>query len=535
MKNEEVKNSKSKGAKILGVIGIVALIAYNGWVVFNNHLGSGSVRGTVKELLIENIPNCINDEIVKFVELDDVKLDGIADDKWDGVAMAKLEAKETGKIDSVKFTFDVEKKGSMVYINNLMLDEGSAESLLTEKSTGSQKGKVAKGASKPKITDWTSYIKDWDVKVEQMTSVQQKELRESEVGRPAEIIVTVDDVSENSEDGESAYVISSKALGEKWVNIWVYNTENTRDAYAKVKSLHKNSKIKVAGVVFFLEFNELTLGLSPAPQIACLQLTVETKDALSLDKQYDEVLLKMVKIMKDVDPKSVPDQNAIEKEQKKFRSLTIKDKEKELAQMREDLAGMESKSREEVVTMMQSSDETDMAFRARSLYAGIAQANTEREGVGLPSVWPKSNGMLDDDKEDVAGIKFESATSYFLTLFDRVHKGENAYVDTLIEKYAFEKSGKKSAWLIAKGVNDKLSDNVPVLVSSNVDASSLIVKAGTYEAKGLQGTLKFLGNFAILVYKNGKVSVIKSGNSGMSNVYQNQDFVIPNGFSYLVP
>lgn len=277
------------------------------------------------------------------------------------------------------------------------------------------------------------------------------------------------------------------------------------------------------------------MGLSPAPQIACLQLTVETKDALSLDKQYDEVLLKMVKIMKDVDPKSVPDQNAIEKEQKKFRSLTIKDKEKELAQMREDLAGMESKSREEVVTMMQSSDETDMAFRARSLYAGIAQANTEREGVGLPSVWPKSNGMLDDDKEDVAGIKFESATSYFLTLFDRVHKGENAYVDTLIEKYAFEKSGKKSAWLIAKGVNDKLSDNVPVLVSSNVDASSLIVKAGTYEAKGLQGTLKFLGNFAILVYKNGKVSVIKSGNSGMSNVYQNQDFVIPNGFSYLAP
>ena len=160
MKNEEVKESKSKGAKILGVIGIVALIAYNGWVVFNNHLGGGGVQGTVKELLVENIPNCINDEIVKFVELDDVKLDGIADDKWDGVAMAKLKAKESGKVESGKFTFDVEKKGAIVSINNLMLDEKSVESLLSceKMDTGS------KAVMECSIKEQTS--KSGDVKTE---------------------------------------------------------------------------------------------------------------------------------------------------------------------------------------------------------------------------------------------------------------------------------------------------------------------------------------------------------------------------------
>lgn len=540
MKNEEVKNSKSKGAKILGVIGIVALIAYNGWVVYNNHLGSGSVKGTVKDLLIENIPNCINEDVVSFVELDDVKLDGIADDKWDGVAMAKLKAKESGKVAPVRFTFDVEKKGTMVYVNDLKLDEESAEVLFVDETSNTAEEQYSKGATKSKITDWAAYVEKLNADADQMTEIQKKELCAAEQGRPVEIAVVVDDVSEWSEDGEMCYVIRSRLelQGQDRRNIYVYvfNVENSRVAFENTKKLAKNTKICVVGAVFFLDGPIL---FSIDPRIACVQIKSANidgaSDALALDEQYDELTHKIIKLTKSIDPSSIPSEDVLEKEQKKFRSLAIKDKEKMLAQMREVLAGLESTSREEVVAMMQSRDEADMARRARTLYTGIVQANTERECVGRSSIWPKSNDMLDDDKEDVAGIKFESATSYFLTLFDRAHKGESAYVDTSIEKYAFEKSGKKSAWLVATGVSDKLADNVPVLVSSNVDVSSLIVKAGTYEATGLQGTLKFLGNFAILVYKDGKVSVIKSGDSGMSNAYQNRDFVIPNGFSYLVP
>lgn len=291
MNNDETKKENSMIAKIIGVIGVIALIAYNGWVVYNNHFGRGSVIGTVKELLAENIPNCINEEVVRFVELDDVKLEGIADNKWDGEASVKLKAKETGKVAPGRFTFGVEKKGSMIYLNDLKLDEESIKELLVgevsdvtneetpkELSVGEASDATdeesLKGTNKPKVTDWASYVKKLNADANKMTTIQKKELHEAEKGRLVEIDVVVDDVQESSEDGTTYYVISShlesQGQDRRTIQINVFNFDNSCDAFEISKKLTKNAKICVVGAVFFLD--SPLFPLDDDPRIACFQI-----------------------------------------------------------------------------------------------------------------------------------------------------------------------------------------------------------------------------------------------------------------------
>lgn len=341
VKNEEVKSSKSKVIKALCGLGVVALIAYNGWVVYNNHFGSGSVKGTVKELLVENIPQCLDEDVIGFVELEDVKLDKLSDNKWDGEATARLKARGTGKTGSGRFTFEVEKKGSMVYVNNLKIDEASAENLLADENPEAPNEGVSEGGSKSKVTDWASYVKDLNTKAEQMTDVQKQELCQSEVGRPVEIVVTVDDVSELSEDGGSCYVIQSRTLpANQNTYVYVSDVENSREAYKQAKLLRKNSKIKVIGVIFFIES---PFFLNIDPRIACLQLSDLVEDCSSLDQQYDELMVKMVKLMGEKDVDSVPDKDALEKDKKRFRALPKEEKEKLLGEASAVLKKLETK------------------------------------------------------------------------------------------------------------------------------------------------------------------------------------------------
>jgi len=80
-----------------------------------------------------------------------------------------------------------------------------------------------------------------------------------------------------------------------------------------------------------------------------------------------------------------------------------------------------------------------------------------------------------------------------------------------------------------------MPDNIPVIVSSNVDPKTLIVTPGNYEGKRLNGSLQFSGEWAVLIYKGGAAAVLKRKYASLANVYQKQSFVIPKGFGYLNP
>ena len=188
-----------------------------------------------------------------------------------------------------------------------------------------------------------------------------------------------------------------------------------------------------------------------------------------------------------------------------------------------------------------------MAMRGRNLFVAITQANTDRESAGLCSVWPsEETDGLDDDEKKLIGAS--STTEYFKELFDFDNKGDSAkwkpYVDvdvgvlsgggvpgasgTTLEK-------KNIAWLIAKNVVDAMADVVPVLVSRNVEYSTLNSALGN-KVEGNETTEVGCGNGKgeddqpfgnkgwVLVRKGGASQVIKAKYSKYSVIFNQQGF-----------
>ena len=196
-----------------------------------------------------------------------------------------------------------------------------------------------------------------------------------------------------------------------------------------------------------------------------------------------------------------------------------------------------------ISSAMFNANTSAMAMRGRNLFVAITQANTDREAAGLSKVWPQQNtdGLDDDDKK-------LTTTDYFKYLFDFENKGDSAkwkpYVDvdigvlsgggvpgasgTTLEK-------KNIAWLIAKNVVDAMADVVPVLVSRNVEYSTLNSALGN-KVEGNETTEVGCGNGKgeddqpfgnkgwVLVRKGGASQVIKAKYSKYSVIFNQQGF-----------
>ena len=125
-------------------------------------------------------------------------------------------------------------------------------------------------------------------------------------------------------------------------------------------------------------------------------------------------------------------------------------------------------------------------FSMRSLFVAIDQANVERDSVGLPTVWPRTKDF-GNDKDDIAGKSFKSASDYFAALFDLNNFGKEnwkPYVDN--ECYNIGSNLKvfnlseharpfSSDWIVAANVKEEFSNYLPVLISANVDPKSIKV------------------------------------------------------------
>ena len=258
MSDEKKKSEKSKLVKILGGLAVAGVIAYNGWVVWYN--AEGSVRSATKELLTELIPQSLDEEVVEFVEVENFKIDSTAKHKWAGEANAKVKVKESGKIGNIRFTFDVEEKkedkGEMVYVQNLLADEASAVELLGRETESVEdevktNGRGSQDMGKPEITDLSAHVAALKERAENMTTLQQSELREKEEGRTVEVVIKVIDVhkEEYSDDGKSVDVACIDA--SSGISVVVPNIKNTASAYKKAIGLVKGTRAKVVGILCY--------------------------------------------------------------------------------------------------------------------------------------------------------------------------------------------------------------------------------------------------------------------------------------------
>ena len=184
----------------------------------------------------------------------------------------------------------------------------------------------------------------------------------------------------------------------------------------------------------------------------------------------------------------------------------------EIGVMAGGIAGCGQKSLDEAVKM---------EISGRNLFIAITQSNTERYAISnLANVWPHTSEEdgLSDNGNDIAGMKFTSATAYFKTLFGV--GGDESYVDIDIS-YAMSEG--KSMWCVAQGVVDEMSDNVPVLISANFDCSVLPCSWTGSESNASKpipiGLLGKMGDSAIVVvYKGGRVKVIKKKDVTLHNI-----------------
>ena len=143
------------------------------------------------------------------------------------------------------------------------------------------------------------------------------------------------------------------------------------------------------------------------------------------------------------------------------------------------------------IAMYAGSD--SIATRGRDIYVSIVSANTERKPLGFRSVWPKTQidevQCSDNGKPrgDIVNMAFSNAVDYFKVLYDE----ENAeYPDKwapFVLGFDYSKlagrgvqiapMGRLTAdycmWCIAGNVRDEMEDVIPVLVTRNVDCSSL--------------------------------------------------------------
>jgi len=200
------------------------------------------------------------------------------------------------------------------------------------------------------------------------------------------------------------------------------------------------------------------------------------------------------------------------------------------------------------------------AMNGRKIVQGIIQANTDRQAKGKTSVWPhnKTDDGLSDDKEDIAGQTFSTATDFFKELFDIEHQTSSDEWQPYIDGYestwlagagvppATPGSLQKEnvAWTVAKGFTDDLGDFLPVLVSRNASTDTF-AKSSTYNSNdmtdritlGEKNPLPFGKKGCVIVTKGGGADTYKARDSRPKDIYKSNSFSIPQGIeiSYIEP
>jgi len=196
-----------------------------------------------------------------------------------------------------------------------------------------------------------------------------------------------------------------------------------------------------------------------------------------------------------------------------------------------------------ISSAMLSANTAAMSMRGRNLFVALTQVNTEREGAGLQAVWPQQDteGLDDDDKQLIGA---SSTTDFFKYLFNMDNYGTQEwqpYVSVDISVLSGGgvpgmSNGKLEkdniAWVVTQNIQSEIEDVIPVMVSRNVDYTSLASSLTSYDGQSTtqiecgKGTYTTpFGNKAwVLVRKGGAAQVIKSKYSKLNVIFNKQGF-----------
>ena len=200
-----------------------------------------------------------------------------------------------------------------------------------------------------------------------------------------------------------------------------------------------------------------------------------------------------------------------------------------------------------------------MSMRGRNLFVGITQANTEREGAGLPSVWPHltEDAGKSDDTDDIAGNTFGTSTEYFQKLFDIDNYGKENWASYVggVDIGTLSGSGVPAftggslnknnvGWSVVAGLTDEMEDIVPAIITRNMDTSTFPT-SGSNDMSTQKDEVTLGKNYAspfgnkagIVIHKGGAANVVKAKYAKLYLIYNKQSFVVPSGITlkYLEP
>ena len=187
---------------------------------------------------------------------------------------------------------------------------------------------------------------------------------------------------------------------------------------------------------------------------------------------------------------------------------------------------------------------TAVGTRGRDIYVAITRANAERVPLGLPPLWPRDfDPAVDTNREALAGLDFDTSTAYFKWLIDEPHLDTPRWSPHVagVDYSKFAGAGvhvcttknltaDQNLWTVAKNVRPDMDDIVPVLVTRNIDASSLAARVveGEFKTKSLRFDPNWKDPFSDKVYvmirKGGGVFKARRKYMSYAVVYQTQIF-----------
>lgn len=198
-----------------------------------------------------------------------------------------------------------------------------------------------------------------------------------------------------------------------------------------------------------------------------------------------------------------------------------------------------------ISSAMLNANLSTMSMQGRKLIQGMIQANVERQGkLGL--VWPKDQdeNSSSASSDDIASKGASTTTQYFKDLFDIDHYGTSEWDPTVEGDLISSLSGcgvqgmsgktlekNNIAWVIAKNVVDETQDFIPILVSRNVDFSTLNGYLNQFDGQndtkvtlGKNYDQPFANKGFVLVRKSGAAESIKQKYARLNLIFNNQGF-----------
>ena len=186
---------------------------------------------------------------------------------------------------------------------------------------------------------------------------------------------------------------------------------------------------------------------------------------------------------------------------------------------------------------------TAVGVRGRDIYIAITGANTERAPLGLSSVWPADSDSVAKSSDPANGdFNFGNSTDYFRHLYDEPRAGSVEW-NPWVSGFDYTKlagggvpactSGKLTPecniWTIAKNVREDMADTVPVLVTRNIDATTLFSKVGVadFDKRVLadpEWKTPFGSSFLVTVCKGGSVFKAREKYMVCGTVYRKTAF-----------